>query len=99
MKEILANKATTLLRGKQASEKARQAASDLFNKGQSGDNLENLPSIEVEKSQIDSTPFIDFLVSHHLFTSKGSCRKMIMQGGVKIDSVKVVDHQILLKVI
>lgn len=96
LKEILANEATALLRGQEASEKSAQAAKELFKTGLSG-GIENLPKLSVTDTSFDTEALIDFLVSADVFVSKGACRKMIAQGGVKIDSEKVTDSQLLLK--
>jgi tyrosyl-tRNA synthetase len=95
LKEILANEATSLLHGKEAARTALKASKALFSQGQSA-AFEDLPHFFVTKEQLEKDNLVDILVLFELFLSKGACRKMIDQGGLKVDGEKVSDKNILL---
>ena len=92
LKEILANEATALLRGREASDKARNAALSLF-KDSHKDAEENLPQVPLSIDEYKNSLLIDFLVQKELFPSKGSCRKFIVQGGLRVDFEKETNPQ------
>lgn len=95
LKEILANQATGLIRSEQSAEQCAKAAKALFSSQKSPVISEDLTSFEV--TQDDKGSFlVDFLVAHQLFSSKSACRKMIEQGAVKIDGVKLTNTHLTL---
>ena len=80
-KRVLALAATTLIHGEAEAQKADQAARALFSKGMNND----APTIEV------SYPIsvIDALVTGELAASKGAARRLIQQGGVRLNRDRV----------
>lgn len=87
-KEILAHNLTELVHGKEEADKARQVAHSLFT-GEGND--ENMPSTEIAASDIpgDGIGLIDLMMLCKLTPSKGEARRLIQQGGVSLDGVKV----------
>ncbi len=87
-KEILAHNLTELVHGKEEADKARQVARSLFT-GEGND--ENMPSTEIAASDIpeDGIGLIDLMMLCKLTPSKGEARRLIQQGGVSLDGVKV----------
>ena len=89
-KEILAFELTELVHGKEEAEKAQQAARALF--GNKADT-DNMPSTTL--SQDDFTDgniaILDLLKKCSLIPSNGEGRRLIQQGGVSVDDVKVAD--------
>ncbi len=96
-KEILAHNLTELVHGKEEADKARQVARSLFT-GEGND--ENMPSTEIAASDIpeDGIGLIDLMMLCKLTPSKGEARRLIQQGGVSLDGVKVdsIDRKVSL---
>ena len=57
--------------------------------------MEGVPQIEIAKSELErGIGIIDFLsVKTNIFPSKGEARKMLMQGGVAVNKVRMQDIQ------
>ncbi|MBO4480386.1 MAG: tyrosine--tRNA ligase [Alphaproteobacteria bacterium] len=85
-KRVLANAATTIAHGADAAKDAENAAAALFG---GGGNMDNVPTAEIDMDA--PMGVIDFLCAAGLFDSKSDARRMIEQGGVQIDGVKVTD--------
>ena len=84
-KEILAFELTKLVHGEDEANKALEAARAVF--GGSGSS-ENMPTVELEASEIG---VLDALVAAKLAPSKGEARRLVQQGGVSVDDVKISD--------
>lgn len=92
-KKILAFEVTKLVHGEEEATKAMNAAEALF--ANSGDS-ESIPSIEIERSELDSgIKLIDLLVNAKLVPSKSEARRAIEQGGVAINNEKIKDLNLL----
>ncbi len=89
-KEILAYELTNLVHGEEEATKAQEAAKAVF--GGAG-NAENMPSTELtaEDFSADGLGIIDALCKASLCPSRGEARRLIQQGGVSVDDVKVTD--------
>ena len=85
-KKALAFAATEIAHGRDAAEKAAETAAALF---AGGANMDNVPSVEIDMPA--AIPVLDFLVMTGLFPSKSEARRMVEQGGVQIDGVKITD--------
>ena len=97
LKILLANEATTMLHGKLSAQKAEQTAKNTFESGSIG---EDLPSIKVNKKEIESgINIIDLVVMSNLLTSKSEVRRIIKNRGIKINNETIEDQtlQIFLK--
>ena len=86
-KELLAMELTTLVHGAEEAEKARAAARALFSGG--GDDS-SMPTTEIALEG-ESIGIIDLMLACGLAASRGEARRLIQQGGVQVDGVKVSD--------
>lgn len=84
-KKILANEATAMCRGRAAADDAAETARRTFEEGASGTAL---PSIAVA----GSIALVDALVGLGFAASKGEARRLIKQGGARVDGEKVADE-------
>ena len=84
-KEILAYELTKLVHGEEEATKALDTAKSVF--GGAGSS-ENMPTFEFET---DSVGALDALVMSKLAPSKAEARRLIQQGGVSVNDVKVTD--------
>lgn len=95
-KEILAFEVTKLIHGETEAIKSQEAARALF---ALNTNTDNMPSTEINKSDFnnDEISIIDLLLLLKLVSSKGEARRLISQGGISIDSQKVmsIDEKVL----
>ena len=87
-KEILAYELTALVHGTEEAEKAQAAAKAIF---AGGGNSENMPSttLSAEDFSEDGLNIIDAMIKAGLVTSRGEARRLIEQGGVSVDDVKI----------
>ncbi|MDF1495122.1 tyrosine--tRNA ligase [Caproiciproducens sp. CPB-2] len=88
-KEILAFEVTKLIHGEQEALKAQEGARALFG---SGENTDNMPSTDITSSDFTDGEIgvLDLLVLTKLAPSKGEGRRLIDQGGISVDSVKIL---------
>ena len=86
-KELLAYEVTKLVHGEDEANKAMEAAKALFGANASSDNM---PTSQVE-FPADGMSLLDMLVVTKLAPSKSEARRLVMQGGVSVDDVKVTD--------
>ena len=95
LKILLANEATKILHGKEASNKAEKTASDTFKEGGLGLDL---PEIKVKLSDIKKgINFLDFIAKNKILSSKSEARRAIANKGIKIDNVLLVDEKKILQ--
>ncbi len=90
-KEILAYELTALVHGKEEAEKAQESARALFG---GGGNKENMPTSTLQEKDFDENGqigAISLLVACGLAPSRGEARRLIQQGGVVVNDVKVTD--------
>lgn len=86
-KKVLAFEITKIVHGEEEAKKAQSAAEALFG---SGVNMENVPTVYIEKDKMNSS-LLDVLVSTGIIPSKGEGRRLIQQGGLTVNDVKVTD--------
>lgn len=90
-KKVLANAATTLCRGAEAARAAEETARKTFEQGLSGDAL---PSVEIAADRLAAGYSVaDAMVETGLCASKGEARRLIKQGGVKINDAPLADPE------
>lgn len=85
LKIALAFESTKLCRGEEAAIKAKQTAFELFSQGMSN----NMESFETKFKDLNSKLIIDILVETQLSKSKSEARKLIQNGGCKINDIPV----------
>lgn len=89
-KIILANQATTLCRGEKAALSAEQTAQGTFSDSENSD-FSDLPSLNIgSKILSEGLSIVDVLCELGLTASKKEARRLIQQGGAKLDG-KTVD--------
>ena len=88
-KEILAYELTALVHGEEEAKKAEESAKALFGAG--GDSA-NMPTSVLTDADFEngSINVLSMLVTTGLCPSRGEARRLVQQGGVTIDDVKVV---------
>lgn len=84
-KKILANEATAMARGREAAEAAAETARKTFEEGAAG---EDLPRIAAS----GSIALADAMVQLGLAASKGEARRLIKQGGARVNGEAVSDE-------
>ena len=89
-KEILAFELTKLVHGEEEAQKALDGARALFS---SKADTDNMPSTELDESTFTDGKIgvIDLLSVTGLVPSKGEARRLIQQGGIAVDDVKITD--------
>ena len=90
-KKILANEATAMARGREAAEAAAETARKTFEEGAAG---EELPRI----SATGSIALADAMVQLGLAASKGEARRLIKQGGARVNGEAVNDEAFVVTV-
>ena len=91
LKIILANEATKILHGEDASKKTALTAKETFE----GNGLGlGLPEIKIKLDKINKgIHLLDFLTLNNIFSSKSDARRAIANNGLKINNVVVVDEK------
>ncbi len=87
-KKILAHEATKLCHGEGDAEAAAETARKVFEQGGTGDNL---PKYQLDAASTIS--FADLFVNAKLASSKGEARRLIEQGGARINDEVIKDPQ------
>ena len=87
-KEILAYELTALVHGEEEAKKAEEAAKALFG---AGGNNANMPTSTLTDTDFENGGInvLSMLVTTGLCPSRGEARRLVQQGGVAIDDVKV----------
>lgn len=79
------------LHGVEEAQTARQTSIDIF----SGKMNDEMPTKKVSSSEIN---ILDLLVSTNLSPSKSEARRLVIQGGIKVNNEKVSDPNALIKI-
>lgn len=88
-KEILAYELTALVHGEEEAKKADTAAKSLFAGGAKGGSV---PTTEFTKEEFgEGFQIIEILEKCKLIPSRGEGRRLVQQGGVKVNGEKVTD--------
>ena len=87
-KEILAYELTALVHGEEEAKKAEESAKALFG---AGGNNANMPTSTLTDADFEngSINVLSMLVATGLCPSRGEARRLVQQGGVMVDDVKV----------
>ncbi|MCQ4022175.1 MULTISPECIES: tyrosine--tRNA ligase [unclassified Ruminococcus] len=88
-KEILAYEVTKLIHGEDEANKAQSAARSIFG----GKGNENMPETKLSDEDFvnGEIAVLDAMVKAKLVSSKSEARRLVVQGGVSVDDVKVTD--------
>ena len=89
-KEILAYELTKLVHGEEEAQKAQDAAKALF---VGGGDMSNVPATTLTEADLTdgSIGILDLMLKCKLAPSKKEARRLVEQGGVEVDGVKVTD--------
>ena len=93
-KERLCYEVTKFVRGEEDAKIAVEASKSLFG---GGNNLENVPTYQLEEGKLNNITIIDLLNDTKLCPSKSEARRMIENGGVYLNEEKVTDTKAVLK--
>ena len=94
-KEILAYELTALVHGEEEAKKAEESAKALFG---AGGNNANMPTSTLTDADFENGNInvLSMLVATGLCLSRGEARRLVQQGGVTIDDVKVASIDVSL---
>lgn len=88
-KEVLAYEITKIVHGEEEAVKAQEAARAVFAAGGKSDNM---PTTTYAKAELDEgKDLITLLVDTKLAATRSEARRLIMQGGVTVNDVKVTE--------
>ena len=93
-KEILAYEVKNIVHGEEEAKKAQEASRALFAGGASGGSI---PTTTMDKSTFENgLNILDALVNLKLAPSKSEARRLVQQGGVKVNDAKVetIEHNL-----
>jgi len=93
-KEILAYEVTKLVHGEEDAKSSLEAARAIFAKGNVS---ENAPTTEISSSDLEAgIGILDILSLTSLVPSKGEARRLITQGGISVNDVKIdtIDYKV-----
>ncbi|TWA54633.1 tyrosyl-tRNA synthetase [Azospirillum baldaniorum] len=93
-KKILAHEATVLCHGAEAAAEAGETARRVFEEAGSGDGL---PTVEATRADLAAgVRLADLLAAAGLAESKGAARRLIRDGGARVNGAPVTDEAALL---
>ncbi len=87
-KKLLADEATALLHGREASEKAAQTARETFELGIVSDGL---PAVQLSKPDL-----VTACVESKFAASRGEARRLIHNGGIRLNGIQVIDDKLII---
>jgi len=91
VKKILATEVTAMLHGRENAEQAAETARKTFEEGALADNL---PSIDVVKSELEAgIGLLALIVKAGLAASNGEARRHVQGGAVRINDVAISDER------
>ena len=95
LKILLANKTTEMLHGKKESINAEKIAKETFSDNSTGSNL---PSINLQKSELDKKiNIIDLIIISKFENSKSEIRRLIRGNAIKINNQIISDEKFLIE--
>ena len=96
LKILLANEATKILHGENASKKAEQSAKETFEEGGFGSDL---PEIKIKLKEIEKgINILDLIANNKILSSKSEARRAIANKGFKINGNTVSDEKKILQI-
>lgn len=91
-KKLLAHKLTTMLNNKEVAGEAQKEFERVFQKRATPSNIQE---ITINENEIN---VVDFLTDNNLVKSRSEAKRLIIGGGIEVDSVKITDPISLTKV-
>jgi tyrosyl-tRNA synthetase len=92
-KQVLATEATALCHGREAAEAAAATARRVFVEGGAG---EALPTVELARAQLErGVGVLELLVQSGLAASKGEARRLVKQGGARLNDRAIAAETLL----
>ena len=96
LKILLANEATKILHGIDASKKAEHSSKVTFDEGGLGSDL---PEIIINSTEIKKgINILDFIANNKILSSKSEARRMIANKGIKINDIVIEDEKKMLEI-
>ena len=86
-KARLAYEVTKLIHGEEEAQKAKSAAEALFS---GGVDMSNVPTVTLTKEALGRT-LLDIMAENKIVPSKAEGRRLIQQGGLSLNGVKVTE--------
>lgn len=86
-KKVLAYEVTKLVHGEEEAEKAQKAAEALFS---GGADMSNVPTVEIGED-MKNAGILDIITATGIVPSKKEGRRLIEQGGLTINDIKIED--------
>ena len=94
-KETLAFELTSVVHGRQEAENARTAAKAAFSSESGSGDTSSIPSIAVERSELEAgIPVLELFSRTNLCSSRSEARRLVSQGGASINEQKVSDIEL-----
>ena len=93
LKILLADHATTMLHGKDAADKAKETAINIFDKGIIGDEIPHfkIKDIDLERK----LNIVELILITKLFKSKSDVRRAINDKGIKVNDMTLKDDKLI----
>ena len=91
-KELLAHDLTELVHGREEADKAQSAAREIFAGNLSAENMPT-ETLSDEDFKDGVTDILQLLVAAKLCPTRSDARRLVQQGGVTVDDVKVTDFR------
>ena len=94
LKVLLANKATTMLHGKESAKTSEETAKQTFTNNSMGDNL---PLISINNKQLkDKISIIDLVILSKFEQSKSEIRRLISGKGIRINNQVIINEKLII---
>ena len=94
LKILLANKATTMLHGKDGAKTSEETAKQTFTNNSMGDNL---PIVSINKKQLnDKMSIIDLVILSKFEQSKSEIRRLINGNGIRINNQVIINEKLII---
>ena len=96
-KEILAYNLTEMVHGKEEAEKVHAAAKAVFSGAGSDDNMPTT-TISADELENGGIGILNLMVKAGLAASNGEVRRLVQQGGVSVNDVKITDPKTIINI-
>jgi tyrosyl-tRNA synthetase len=93
LKILLANETTSMLHGEKEAKASAETAKKTFSENSLGSEL---PSVLIDKKQLEKLSIIDLIILSKLETSKSEIKRLIKGNGVKINNQSIADEKLII---